>query len=156
MVKKEILIGIIVGFVANLAGLVLAIIFLHENPSIIEVILKSFDEGILSKLISLGAIMNLFVFLVFIKKKQDYRARGVLIITIIMINQYFVFCIIFYFIIKAISMQKMQCEFSVRHRSQYGLHCTVFECHDVRTSYVTTLLQNCKYPCQEELSCCCS
>tara|TARA_Y100001936_G_C16032175_1_gene646269 strand:+ start:1255 stop:1539 length:285 start_codon:yes stop_codon:yes gene_type:complete len=84
MVKKEILIGIIVGFVANLAGLVLAIIFLHENPSIIEVILKSFDERILSKLISLGAIMNLFVFLVFIKKKQDYRARGVLITTIIM------------------------------------------------------------------------
>ena len=84
MVKKEILIGIIVGFVANLAGLVLAIIFLHENPSIIEVILKSFDEGILSKLISLGAIMNLFVFLVFIKKMQDYRARGVLITTIIM------------------------------------------------------------------------
>ena len=84
MVKKEILIGIIVGFVANLAGLVLAIIFLHENPSIIEVILKSFDEGLLSKLISLGAIMNLFVFLVFIKKKQDYRARGVLITTIIM------------------------------------------------------------------------
>ena len=84
MVKKEILIGIIVGFVANLAGLVLAIIFLHENQSIIEVILKSFDEGILSKLISLGAIMNLFVFLVFIKKKQDYRARGVLITTIIM------------------------------------------------------------------------
>ena len=84
MVKKEILIGIIVGFVANLAGLVLAIIFLHENPSIIEVIIKSFDEGILSKLISLGAIMNLFVFLVFIKKKQDYRARGVLITTIIM------------------------------------------------------------------------
>ena len=84
MDKKEILIGIIVGFVANLAGLVLAIIFLHENPSIIEVIINSFDEGILSKLISLGAIMNLFVFLVFIKKKQDYRARGVLIITIIM------------------------------------------------------------------------
>ena len=84
MVKKEILIGMIVGFVANFAGLVLAIIFLHENPSIIEVILKSFDEGILSKLISLGAIMNLFVFLVFIKKKQDYRARGVLITTIIM------------------------------------------------------------------------
>ena len=28
--------------------------------------------------------MNLFVFLVFIKKKQDYRARGVLITTIIM------------------------------------------------------------------------
>ena len=36
-------------------------------------------------------------------------------------------------------MQKMQCEFSVRHRSQYGLHCTVLECYDVRFSYVTLL-----------------
>tara|TARA_B100000029_G_scaffold246422_1_gene243378 strand:- start:1802 stop:2092 length:291 start_codon:yes stop_codon:yes gene_type:complete len=84
MVKKEIFIGVVIGFIANFAGLVLAIIFLHENPSIIEVIIKSYEEGVLSKLISLGAIMNLFVFLVFIKKRQDYRARGVLMTTIIM------------------------------------------------------------------------
>ena len=44
----------------------------------------------------------------------------------------------YYFMIKAISMQKTQCEFSIRHRSQYGLQCTVFEYYyDVRLSYVT-------------------
>lgn len=83
MIKRGILIGIIAGFIANTLGLVLAIFFLHEDPSIIEVIVKSYEQKILSKLISLGAIMNLFVFLVYIKKRQDYRARGVLITTII-------------------------------------------------------------------------
>ena len=64
MIKKEIIIGLITGFIANISGLVLAILFLNDNPSIIEVIVKSFEERLLSKLISLGAIMNLFVFFV--------------------------------------------------------------------------------------------
>ena len=64
MIKKEIIIGLITGFIANISGLVLAILFLNDNPSIIEVVVKSFEERLLSKLISLGAIMNLFVFFV--------------------------------------------------------------------------------------------
>jgi uncharacterized membrane protein len=83
MIKKEIIIGLITGFIANISGLVLAILFLHEDPSIIEVIAKSFEERLLSKLISLGAIMNLFVFFVYIKKRQENRAKGVLMATII-------------------------------------------------------------------------
>ena len=83
MIKKEIIIGLITGFIANISGLVLAILFLNDNPSIIEVIVKSFEERLLSKLISLGAIMNLFVFFVYIKKRQENRAKGVLIATII-------------------------------------------------------------------------
>ena len=63
MIKKEIIIGLITGFIANISGLVLAILFLNDNPSIIEIVVKSFEERLLSKLISLGAIMNLFVFL---------------------------------------------------------------------------------------------
>jgi len=39
----------------------------------------------------LGAILNLLAFFVFIKKKQDYRARGVLLITIIIAVSTFVF-----------------------------------------------------------------
>ena len=35
------------------------------------------------KVIALAAISNLLVFFVYIKKKQDYRARGVLIATIL-------------------------------------------------------------------------
>ena len=83
MVKKEIIIGLITGFVANISGLVLAILFLNDNPSIIEIVVKSFEEKLLSKLISLGAIMNLFVFFVYIKKRQENRAKGVLMATII-------------------------------------------------------------------------
>ncbi|MBT3560207.1 MAG: hypothetical protein HN773_04395 [Flavobacteriaceae bacterium] len=83
MIKKEIIIGLITGFIANISGLVLAILFLNDNPSIIEVIVKSFEERLLSKLISLGAIMNLFVFFVYIKKRQENRAKGVLMATII-------------------------------------------------------------------------
>ena len=33
MVKKEIIIGLITGFIANISGLVLAILFLNDNPS---------------------------------------------------------------------------------------------------------------------------
>ena len=83
MIEKEIIIGLITGFIANISGLVLAILFLNDNPSIIEVVVKSFEERLLSKLISLGAIMNLFVFFVYIKKRQENRAKGVLMATII-------------------------------------------------------------------------
>ena len=83
MIKKEIIIGLITGFIANISGLVLAILFLNDNPSIIEIIVKSFEERLLSKLISLGAIMNLFVFFVYMKKRQENRAKGVLMATII-------------------------------------------------------------------------
>ena len=41
------------------------------------------DEDFLGKLISLGAILNLLVFFFFIQKKQDFRARGVLLATIL-------------------------------------------------------------------------
>ena len=83
MINREIFIGFFVGLLANTVGLILAILFLHEDPSIIEIIVKSFEEEFLSKLISLGAIMNLLVFFVYIKKKQDYRAKGVLMATIV-------------------------------------------------------------------------
>ena len=53
MVKKEIIIGLITGFVANISGLVLAILFLNDNPSIIEIVVKYFEERLLSKLIIL-------------------------------------------------------------------------------------------------------
>ena len=70
MIKQEIFIGFFAGFLANIVGLILAILFLHEDPSIIEIIVKSFEEEFLSKLISLGAIMNLLVFFVYIKKSK--------------------------------------------------------------------------------------
>ena len=83
MFNREVFIGIIVGIVANFIGLILTIIFLHENSSISEVIYKSYEEEFLNKLISLGAIMNLIVFFYFIKKRKDNVAKGILLMTII-------------------------------------------------------------------------
>ena len=80
--RKEILIGILFGIISSFTGLILAILMLSENNSIIESIKNAYFESFLGKLISLGAILNVFVFFIFIKKNQDQRAKGVLLLTI--------------------------------------------------------------------------
>lgn len=82
MIKKEVIIGVFVGLITNAIGLFLATLFLGDDGNFIDVIKSANAEGFLGKLISLGAILNLVAFFVFIKKKQDYRARGVLLVTI--------------------------------------------------------------------------
>ena len=83
MVKKNILIGIAVGVLANSIGLIAAATLLGQGDDFTLVIQAATKEGFLGKLISLGALLNLIAFFIFIKKRQDYRARGVLIATIV-------------------------------------------------------------------------
>ena len=90
--KKELGIGIIVGLIANIIGLFIMAQILGKGDDFTTVIQAAYVEGFLGKLISLGAILNLIAFFIFIKKKQDYRARGVLLIT--------VFIAVFTFVIK--------------------------------------------------------
>tara|TARA_B110000305_G_scaffold211163_1_gene245372 strand:- start:310 stop:591 length:282 start_codon:yes stop_codon:yes gene_type:complete len=80
--KKEVLVGVIYGVISSLIGLIIAILILSENSSIIESLKNSYYENFLGKLISLGAILNVIVFFVFIKKNQDQRAKGILLSTI--------------------------------------------------------------------------
>ena len=80
--KKDIFIGILVGLIANAIGLFIVANYLGQGDDFTTVIKAAASEGFLGKLISLGAILNLVAFFIFIKKKQDYRARGVLLITI--------------------------------------------------------------------------
>ena len=82
MIKKEILIGFLVGLIANGIGLIVAALLLG-NGNISTTLKQSFDEGVSGNLVTIGAILNLAVFFIFIKKKQDYRARGVLLATIL-------------------------------------------------------------------------
>ncbi|EGV43379.1 hypothetical protein BZARG_1803 [Bizionia argentinensis JUB59] len=91
MIKKEVLTGFLVGLIANAIGLYLATILLGNNNDFIIALKSAAAEGVLGKLISLGAILNLLAFFVFIKKKQDYRARGVLLATIIIAISTFLF-----------------------------------------------------------------
>ncbi len=92
MNKKDIFIGILIGIIANAIGLFLAATLLGKGDDFLTVIKAANEEGFLGKLVSLGAILNLIAFFVFIKKKQDNRAKGVLLATI--------FIAIFTFVIK--------------------------------------------------------
>lgn len=89
--KKEIFIGMFVGLIANATGLILAATLLGNGDDFTTVIKSAAAEGFLGKLISLGAILNLIAFFIFIKKRQDYRARGVLLITVFIAVFTFVF-----------------------------------------------------------------
>ena len=83
MFKKEIIIGFIVGLIANCIGLFISVLFLGNGEDIIMSLKQSINEGFFGKLVSIGAILNLVAFFIFIKRKQDYRARGVLLATVL-------------------------------------------------------------------------
>lgn len=91
MVKKEIFVGILIGLLANAIGLFIAANVLGRGDDFVTVVKAASREGFLGKLISLGAILNLVAFFVFIKKKQDLRARGVLLITVFIAVFTFIF-----------------------------------------------------------------
>jgi hypothetical protein len=91
MIKKDIIIGMLVGLIANSIGLIIISTLLGQGDDFITVIKAASKEGFLGKLISLGAVLNLIAFFIFIKKKQDYRARGVILITLFVAIFTFVF-----------------------------------------------------------------
>ena len=58
--------------------------YLETNSSnIFKIINDSFLDNSITKLISLGAILNLIVFFIFLKYDYEERARGVLLATFI-------------------------------------------------------------------------
>ena len=85
MRNRNLFIGIISGIIANFLGFLVARLMLTGESSVINltnVINQSYDDGLLNKLISLGALLNLLIFFFFIKTNQDTKAAGVLISTI--------------------------------------------------------------------------
>lgn len=82
MKTKQTLIGLLVGILSNLAGLYLYV-YIFTDYEIETALRLSYEIGSMGKLIAYGAALNFLPFFVFIKKKQDYRARGVLIATIL-------------------------------------------------------------------------
>ena len=80
--KKEILIGFITGLFANALGILVYILIFSEK-GIDATIRLAITEGFFGKIVTLGAVLNLVAFFIYIKKKQDYRARGVLLATVL-------------------------------------------------------------------------
>ena len=82
MIKQNIFTGFLTGIAANIAGILLYITLLSQSD--IDATLKdAVENDYLGKIIALGAIMNFLPFFVFLKKKQNYHARGVLLATVI-------------------------------------------------------------------------
>ena len=76
-VKKDILIGFLVGVFATAAGTFFYLEYFSRYS--FEETLRLIKEGSLyGKVLSIAAIPNIFVFWVFLKKNQDNRAKGVL------------------------------------------------------------------------------
>ena len=76
--KKEIFIGFVVGLLATTFGVFLFLEFFSDQD--LATTIDYVIEGKLqAKVLTLGALANFFVFFVFLKKKQVYRARGVLL-----------------------------------------------------------------------------
>lgn len=79
--KKELIIGFIVGIIANTIGTLLYIL-LFSQFGIVATFEAAVEQGHLGSLLALGAILNLIAFFGFLKIRRDQRAKGVLIATI--------------------------------------------------------------------------
>ncbi|WP_411028877.1 hypothetical protein [Spongiimicrobium sp. 3-5] len=80
--KKEILIGIVVGVIANTIGSLLYIV-IFSDLSISDTYKAAVAQGHVGSLLALGAILNLIAFFGFLKLHRDHRARGVIIATLL-------------------------------------------------------------------------
>jgi len=80
--KKEILIGFIVALIATSFGCFVFIEF-FSNFNFDKSITLIKEGNLEGRVLVLGSLANFFVFYVFLKKKQIYRARGVLMETIV-------------------------------------------------------------------------
>lgn len=82
MIKKEIFTGFFTGLISNIIGM-LAYILIFSELSLKDTLVESAESGFLGTLITAGAILNFLPFFVFLKKEQTYRARGVLMASIL-------------------------------------------------------------------------
>ena len=80
--KKETAIGFVVGIIANTFG-VLIYILLFSDLGIVETYQAAVEQDHVGSLLALGAILNLVAFFGFLRLKRDYRARGVLLATVL-------------------------------------------------------------------------
>ena len=81
--KIELFYGLFSGLLANLLGMIIVVIVLFQSFNILKIINDSISETFITKIISLGAIVNLVVFFIFLKYDYEERAKGVLLATFI-------------------------------------------------------------------------
>ncbi|KFF16239.1 hypothetical protein [Flavobacterium hydatis] len=84
--KKDLLIGFIIGLMASVLGsfLFLTLLTDFDVSNGMESIRIIKNYGYLGKVITLGSILSLVAFGVFLKQNKEFRARGVVLAVIIL------------------------------------------------------------------------
>lgn len=80
--SKEIIIGFCVAVFATLAGMYLYV-ELFSKYDFVTTFEMVEDGDLYGQIITLGAVANIFVFFIYLKKNQEARAKGVLLATIV-------------------------------------------------------------------------
>lgn len=83
MSKKDLFIGLLIGLVTATLGCMLFLYFFTEARSIEDLKMVR-AQGLMGKLITLGAIFNLIVFFILLKTEKELMAKGVILATILL------------------------------------------------------------------------
>jgi hypothetical protein len=77
MKYKDLVLGVLIGFCTAILGIIIFLkVFTFYDPFNDLELLK--QQGILGKVVTLGAILNIIVFFILLKKGKDVMARGVI------------------------------------------------------------------------------
>lgn len=80
MDKKDLFIGLLLGLIVGLIGTAVVIMLMTASgTSITEGYHYMKSSGSIGKVITLGAIPNLLLFFVLLKKNKDLMARGIIL-----------------------------------------------------------------------------
>jgi|SaaInl0LU_22_DNA_1037365.scaffolds.fasta_scaffold76957_2 hypothetical protein len=81
--NKSFWIGFVLGALANSLGVLLAAFIFGGDYNLTFTLGRAIEDNFIGKLVSLGAALNLILFFVFIRKRMDDHAKGVLYLTIL-------------------------------------------------------------------------
>jgi len=81
-IKKEVFIGMLVGFIATAIGFYFYTqVFNNFSMKFVKKLITEYDY--LGEILIYSVSPNLIAFFVFIKRKEDYKARGVILATML-------------------------------------------------------------------------
>ena len=78
--KKHIIIGFVIGLIATAIGFYFYT-QVYKQYTFKTVMMLVKEQGMLTNFLTYASLLNLLAFFVFIKRKEDYKARGVLLAT---------------------------------------------------------------------------
>lgn len=84
-IKKEIFIGVLTALVVTIAGIFIYCTLFLSSYEFMESLKIAEQNDRLGSVIALGALANFLPFFVFLKKNQVYRARGVVLWSLLLV-----------------------------------------------------------------------